>query len=41
MTLIRPVSSLITATVAGLMINQLPDDSESKSAEPEKAVGCG
>lgn len=41
MTLIRPLSSLITATVAGLMINRLPDDPKLDLAEPEEASGCG
>jgi uncharacterized membrane protein YraQ (UPF0718 family) len=41
MTVIRPLSAFITATVAGLLINRLPEETVS----PEKAdcpdTGCG
>ncbi|MCD6581437.1 MAG: SO_0444 family Cu/Zn efflux transporter [Desulfuromusa sp.] len=41
MTVIRPVSSLITATVTGLMINRLPDDLQLDFVEEAEEPDCG
>ncbi len=39
MTVVRPVSAFITATVAGLMVNSLPDDPVEEAAA-ESGCGC-
>ncbi|NOQ42097.1 MAG: SO_0444 family Cu/Zn efflux transporter, partial [Desulfuromusa sp.] len=41
MTVIRPISSLITATTTGLLINRLPDDPQLDFAEEGEEPGCG
>jgi len=41
MTLIRPLTSFITATVTGLFMNRLPEEVIPASAEEAKEPGCG
>ncbi len=41
MTIVRPISSFITATLTGLFINRLPEDVQPASPEEAKEPGCG
>ncbi len=41
MTIIRPMSSLITATTTGLLINRLPDDQHLDCSKEVEEPGCG
>ena len=41
MTVIRPLSSLITATTTGLLINRLPDDQQLDFSEETEDPDCG
>jgi uncharacterized membrane protein YraQ (UPF0718 family) len=42
MTVVRPLAAFFTATVAGLLINRLPEDATlPSSAEEASAAGCG
>jgi len=40
MTIIRPVSSFITAVVTGLFINLIPDTKPDQEKSPQEACGC-
>ena len=41
MTIIRPISSLITAITTGLLINRLPDDQQLNLSDGAEEPGCG
>ncbi len=41
MTLVRPVSAFLTATVTGLLINLLPEESGAPEEIKEDSCGCG
>lgn len=41
MTIVRPISSFLTATLTGLFINRLPEDVQPASQEEAKGPGCG
>lgn len=40
MTVLRPISAFITATVTGLLINRVPDDEPRVSAADQSGCGC-